>query len=57
MTSNRTGDGRPAPPRARALRRVHAIAGLASAPFTIISGVCGGLLLLRKTGPYERRGA
>lgn len=37
-------------------RKWHRITALASAPFTLISAVCGGLLLFRKTGLYERRG-
>ncbi|MDY0002787.1 MAG: hypothetical protein RBU30_15930 [Polyangia bacterium] len=41
----------------RKLRRLHRIAGLVCAPMLIITSVCGALLLLRKTGLYERKGA
>jgi len=27
-----------------------------SAPFTLVAALCGGLLLFRKSGLYERRG-
>lgn len=39
------------------LRKVHRVVGLLSAPFIIISSLGGGILLLRKTGLYERKGA
>ncbi len=41
----------------RCLRKWHGLFGLVSAPFTLITAVCGGLLLLRTSGLYERRGA
>jgi uncharacterized iron-regulated membrane protein len=46
----------PAASRGLAWRKWHKITSLLSAPFTLISAVCGGLLLFRKTGLYERRG-
>jgi uncharacterized iron-regulated membrane protein len=41
----------------RAWRKWHGWIGLIGAAPTLITAVCGGLLLLRKTGLYERRGA
>jgi uncharacterized iron-regulated membrane protein len=41
----------------RKLRALHRIVGLVCAPLLITTSVCGALLLLRKTGLYERKGA
>lgn len=41
----------------RKLRGLHRVAGLVCAPLLVVTSICGGLLLLRKTGLYERKGA
>lgn len=41
----------------RSWRKWHGWIGLVSAPFMLVTAACGGLLLLRKSGLYERRGA
>jgi uncharacterized iron-regulated membrane protein len=41
----------------REWRKWHGWIGLLSAVPTLITAVCGGLLLFRKVGLYERRGA
>ncbi len=40
----------------RSWRQWHGLIGLLSAPFILITAACGGLLLLRKIGVYERQG-
>jgi uncharacterized iron-regulated membrane protein len=40
----------------RSWRQWHGLIGLLSAPFVLITAICGGLLLLRKIGLYERQG-
>jgi uncharacterized iron-regulated membrane protein len=57
MTEMTSGENASTTSNRRSWRRWHGLIGLASAPFTLITAVCGGLLLIRKIGLYERRGA
>ena len=38
------------------LRAIHRVLGLVTAPFMIVTALCGLVLLYRKTGLYERNG-
>jgi len=40
----------------KGLRALHRAIGITCAPLLILTALCGGLLLLRKTGLYERKG-
>ncbi|MDY0061316.1 MAG: hypothetical protein RBU45_16015 [Myxococcota bacterium] len=40
----------------RKLRRLHRIVGLICTPMMLITSICGAILLLRKSGLYERKG-
>ena len=56
MTETTSGESTRTTSRRRSWRQWHGLIGLLSAPFVLVTAVCGGLLLLRKTGLYERRG-
>lgn len=56
MTETTSGTNASATSGKRSLRQWHGLIGLVSAPFTLVTALCGGLLLLRKSGLYERRG-
>ena len=56
-TTNRENPPTISPTSRWSWRQWHTFIGLSSSPFILISAICGGLLLFRKTGLYERRGA
>ena len=56
MTETTSGGNAPTTCPKRSWRQWHGLIGLVSAPFMLVTAVCGGLLLLRKSGLYERQG-
>ena len=55
--ANPPGERTSVPAGGSRLRAFHRVVSLLIAPFIIVSAAGGGMLFLRKTGLYERKGA